>query len=172
VDANERILGMDIVPDENFPCDLWDYMFGVDKADYEAAKEWVPPGNVLTDCSTLDENSVGPYWIDGSDCVLQTQVGSATNPVLLISVAQDVRVNAGAEVFGVVFISNAKYSDAEFSGNGRATIYGAVIMDAEMQHFNGTFQIVYLENIISQAIDTGAFGAVAGGWTDFHATWR
>ena len=45
-------------------------------------------------------------------------------------------------------------------------------MDGAMEHFNGTFQIVYIESLINQALDTGAFGAVQGGWTDFHASWE
>ncbi len=171
-DGNERVLGIDIVPDDQFPCDLWKYSFGVDKADYELVKEWVPRTNWLTDCSTLDENSVGPYWIEGTDCDLKDQVGSATNPVFLILVTEEVKINAGAEVFGVMFISNAAYPNAEFTGNGHGTVYGAVVMDAVMEHFNGTFQIVYLEDIIEQVVDRGAFGEVAGGWTDFHTTWR
>jgi len=45
-------------------------------------------------------------------------------------------------------------------------------MDADMDHFNGTFQIVYLDNVVNKALDTGLFGAVQGGWTDFHASWQ
>jgi len=45
-------------------------------------------------------------------------------------------------------------------------------MDATMEHFNGTFQIVYVDNLVNTAYETPLFGAVAGGWTDFHASWR
>jgi hypothetical protein len=31
---------------------------------------------------------------------------------------------------------------------------------------------VYVEDVIDQVLDAGLFGAVAGGWTDFHADWK
>ena len=91
---------------------------------------------------------------------------------MLISAAANTKINAGAEIFGILFVTNAEVDTAQFSGNGHATIYGAAIMDGAMEHFNGTFQIVYIGELISQAFDTGAFGAVQGGWTDFHASWE
>ena len=41
-----------------------------------------------------------------------------------------------------------------------------------MEHFNGTFQIVYVDVLVGGAFDIPLFGAIAGGWTDFHAAWR
>ena len=94
--------------------------------------------------------------------------------MFLISAVADTKVSAGAEIFGVLFVTDVEVGtdQAEFTGNGHATVYGAVIMDAIMEHFNGTFQIVYVENLLELALDTGLFGAVAGGWTDFHESWR
>lgn len=171
-DGNERILGMDIVLDDDFPCDLWAYSFGITKVNYLQVKDLVPPAHRLTSCDSLDENSFGMYWISGSACDMKTQIGSAKAPVFLISAVSNTKVNAGASVFGVLFVTDVEDSAAEFTGNGRATIYGAAVMDAKMEHFNGTFQIVYLEDIIGLATATGGFGAVAGGWTDFHSTWQ
>jgi hypothetical protein len=127
---------------------------------------------LLSDCSSLDENSDGLYWISGSSCALKDQIGGKDNPVLLISAAADTRVSAGAELFGVLFVTNKEVAGAEFTGNGHAPIYGAAVMDATMEHFNGTFQIVYVDNLANTVWDTPLFGAVAGGWTDFHASWR
>jgi hypothetical protein len=174
----EKILGIDVLMDERFPCDIFKYTFGVakhhvdDYFSYTKVRDMIPPAHRLSGCSTLDKNSEGPYWISGSDCDIKDQVGSATNPVLLISAAANTKINAGAEIFGILFVTNAEVDTAQFSGNGHATIYGAAIMDGAMEHFNGTFQIVYIGELISQALDTGAFGAVQGGWTDFHASWQ
>lgn len=170
--GNTRILGPDIVSDPNFPCDLWWYTFGVYKTNYLLVKEMVPLANQLTNCGSLDANSAGFYWISGSECRIQTQIGSADNPVFLISAVETTRVNAGGSIFGVLFVTDVEKPAAQFSGNGHATVYGAAIMDAVMKHFNGTFQIVYLEHVIDQAVDKGNFGAVAGGWTDFHPIWQ
>ena len=171
-DGSERVLNIDIVPDDSFPCDLFLYMFGIPKTNYQAVIDLVPPQNRLTDCDSLDADSVGLYWISGAKCDLKTQVGTAENPVFLISAAGDTKVSAGAELFGILFVTDVEVSTAEFTGNGHATIYGAVIMDAVMEHFNGTFQIVYLENVIEPALERGNFGAIAGAWTDFHPSWQ
>jgi hypothetical protein len=178
--GNDRKLGADILPDTNFPCDLWVYTFGHDKdAEPNPTRDFARsiPGHFLTDCSSLDSNSSGIYWISGSNCKLQTQIGDTGNgtvggPVLLISAAANTQITAGAELFGMLVVTDVEVPGAEFTGNGHGTIYGAAIMDAEMKNFNGTFQIVYVENLIQQVLDTGAFGEVAGGWTDFHATWQ
>ena len=90
--------------------------------------------------------------------------------MFLISAASDTQVHG--ELFGILFVTNAEDPDAEFSGNGKGTIYGAAVMDAEMEHFNGTFQIVYLDAVVNEALDSGLFGSVQGGWTDFHAAWQ
>ena len=171
-DGNERILGMDIVPDNSFPCDLFQYTFGITKAKYKDVIDLVPPENRLTDCSTLDSDSTGVFWISGPECDFKNQIGTATDPVFLISAAANTKVSAGASLFGVLFVTDVEEPNAEFTGNGHATIYGAAVMDAEMEHFNGTFQIVYLENVIQPAVERGNFGAVAGGWTDFHPIWQ
>ena len=123
-------------------------------------------------CNLLDENSEGVYWVSGATCNLNGQVGGPKNPVLLISAAGNTRVTAGAEIFGTLFVTNKEISNAEFSGVGRATIYGSAVMDATMEHFSGTFQIVWVDLLASIPLDTGLFGALSGSWTDFHASWK
>jgi hypothetical protein len=164
-------MGVDIVIDPEFPCDLFEETFGMA---WEDAKKLAAskPGHLLDDCSSLDENSEGFYWVSGPTCDLKDQVGSKDNAVLLVSAASNTKVSAGAELFGVLMVTDKEDPAADFTGNGNATIYGAAVMDAEMEHFNGTFQIVYVDSLIEQAYDSPLFGAVAGGWTDFHAAWR
>ncbi len=168
----EKILGIDIVIDENFPCDIFAYLFGVEKTNYTRVRDTVPAINRLSDCDSLDENSFGIYWISGSDCDITSNVtvGSASHPVLLISAAAQTTIHGS--LFGVLVVTDAENAAAEFSGNGHGTIYGAAVMDAEMNHFNGTFQIVYLDNVVQKTFGTGVFGALQGGWTDIHADWQ
>jgi hypothetical protein len=180
--GNERIINFDVVPDENFPCDLFQYTFGIAKTDYKDVKALVPSTNRLTGCSSLDENSAGWYWVSGAICDLPSQVGSKDNPVFLVSAAKFTRANADSNFFGVLFVTDAEYADKGYSctdraqcgfgGNGGATVFGAAVMDAEMRHFRGNFSIVYVENFVNAATSSGAFGSVAGGWTDFHPDWR
>lgn len=179
----DQKIGIDIVPDDNFPCDLWDYMFGVPK--YEAdgvtindeSVDFVKYGlakEVLTDCDSLDENSTGVYWVSGGTCSINanTQIGSAEFPVFLISAATTTRFNGGASLFGTLMITDVEDAAAALHAVGTMTIYGAAVIDGALGQYNGTFQIVYLENILEQSLETGAFGAVSGAWSDFHADWR
>jgi hypothetical protein len=168
--GNVREWNIDIVPDPEFPCDLWYYSFG---RSWESVKEDARLAkHLFTDCSDLDENSTGLYWVKGPECDIKTQIGSPDFPILLVSSVANTKISAGGSLYGVLFVTDKEYANAEFTGNGHATVYGSVIMDAVMKNFNGTFQIVYVEELVKGALETGLFGAVAGGWTDFHAAWQ
>ncbi len=167
--------GIDLVEDDGFPCDLFLQYFGVNK-DPEGidfvkttlAKE------VLDDCSSLDENSFGVYWVSGPTCIVNanTQVGSSKAPVFLISAAGLTRFNGGATLFGVLFVTDAEISGAEFQAIGSMTIYGAAVIDGVLGKYSGTFQVVYVDTLLATAMQTGGLGNVAGGWADFHADWQ
>ena len=170
--SDDDFLNFDITLDEGFPCDLFLYVFGVEKDDEEGIAGIKGAATVIRDCGILDENSSGVFWAEGDDCDIQVRVGTAETPVLLISAALETHFNAGAEFFGMVFVTDVEEPNAIFEANGHATVYGAAIIDAEMGNFNGTFQIVYLENVIEKALGTGGLGVMAGGWTDFHDDWQ
>lgn len=182
-EQGDQKISFDLVADDNFPCDLWQYMFGVPK--YEAdgvtindeSVDFVKHGlakEVLSDCSSLDENSSGIYWISGNTCSVNsnTQIGTAEEPVILISAAGTTRFNGGAKLFGVLFVTDVEDANADFDAVGSMTIYGAAVIDATLAQYQGTFQIVYLENVLETAFGEGGFGDVAGAWSDFHLDWR
>jgi hypothetical protein len=181
--GNDSELGIDLFTDLDFPCDLWMYMFGlpkfeddlvtindesVDFVKYGLAKE------VLTDCDSLDETSSGVYWVSGNTCSVAAnrQIGSAEEPVFLISAAGETRFNGGASIFGVLFVTDVEDPDAKLNAIGTMTVYGAAVVDATLAKYQGTFQIIYLENVLETAFGTGGFGAVSGSWSDFHQDWR
>jgi hypothetical protein len=168
--GDEDILGIDLILDADFPCDLFQFYFGVARANYEIIK-----GNskVLSDCTTLGPNSFGIYWISGSECLIgaNTQVGSAKTPVLLITAATETRMAGGAKIFGILYISDVEDANASFESLGGNIIYGQVINDARLGSYNGTFQIVWNENTVLQAAGTGGLGNVLGGWADIHDVW-
>jgi hypothetical protein len=166
----EDILGIDLIEDVNFPCDLFQFYFGVPRANYEIIKGL---SKVLSDCSTLGPDSFGIYWISGSVCDIASnvRVGSAEAPVLLISAATATRMRGGAKIFGILYIADVEDATASFVSLGTNIVYGQVINDATIDDFNGTFQIVYNENAIVKAAGTGGLGNVVGGWLDFHEDW-
>jgi len=169
--ATDDILGIDLVADPNFPCDLFQFYFGVPRTNYEVVKGYA---KIISSCDSLGPNSFGIYWVTGSSCLVRanTQIGSPGAPVMLISAATLTRFNGGAELYGTLFITDVEDSTAEFQSNGTNTIYGSVIVDGLIGQYNGTFQVVWNEFTAKKAGISGGLGAVIGGWSDFHNDWE
>lgn len=165
--GTEDVLGIDLIQDLNFPCDLFQFYFGTPSENYESVKGF---SKVLNDCDSLGPGSSGIYWISGPTCNINSNavIGSAHAPVLLISAAGVTRMAGGATIFGILYVSDVEDISATFESQGNNIVYGQVILDAEFGSYNGTFQIVYNENLLVRAAGTGGLGNVLGGWTDFH----
>lgn len=170
-DSQTNNLGIDLVADVDFPCDLFRFYFGVPRTSYEIVKGY---SKVINDCSSLGPNSFGIYWVTGTDCDINanTQVGSPGAPVMLVSAATETRLNGGAIIYGTLFITDTEDSGAELVATGTNTVYGSVIVDGTLGSYNGTFQVVWNENISKLAGLGGGLGSVLGGWSDFHLGWE
>jgi len=169
--GSEDILGIDLVQDEEFPCDLFQFYFGTPRSNYESVKGFT---KVLSDCSTLGAGSSGIFWISGETCDINANsvVGSPYAPVLLISAAAETRMSGGATIFGVLYVSDVEDGSAQFESQGNNIVYGQVILDAQFGSYNGTFQVVYNENLLTRISGSGGLGNVPGGWADFHSDWQ
>jgi hypothetical protein len=169
--SNDDVLGIDLIADADFPCDLFQFYFGVPRANYEIVKGY---SKIISDCSGLGADSFGIYWVTGTDCDINanTQVGSPGAPVMLISAATETRINGGANIFGTLFITDVEDSNAQIVSTGTNTVYGSVIVDGIIGSYNGTFQVVWNENIANKAGNGGGLGSVLGGWSDFHRDWQ
>jgi hypothetical protein len=86
----------------------------------------------------------------------------------LISAAGVTAMQGGATIFGILYVSDVELANASFESRGNNIVYGQVILDAQFGSYNGTFQIVYNENLLVRANGTGGLGNVIGGWSDFH----
>jgi hypothetical protein len=172
-EAGGDVVGMDIVIDSNFPCDLFEYTFKEERENYDLVKA---DFTVIKDCGDLGPDSKGLIWVDGSvsDCRLNSvTIGSPEEPVFLVSAAELTTLVGNAIFYGVMFITDVeKTGSGEFAGSGTMTIYGAVIVDGPIDKFSGTYQIVYNDDLIDLATKRGSLGKVYGGWTDFHEDWR
>ena len=169
--SNDDVLGIDLVADELFPCDLFQFYFGVPRSDYLTVKSWA---KVIDDCSGLGPDSFGIYWVTGDSCTINanTQVASLDAPIMLISAAAETRLNGGAEIFGTVFVTDVENDAAELVSVGTNTVYGSVIVDAIIGSYQGTFQVVWNDTTARKAPGQGGLGSVLGGWTDFHRDWQ
>ena len=164
--GNTLSLGTDIVVDDAFPCDLFEYYFGTPRDLYQLVKD---TAIVISDCDNLGPNDHGLYWVTGSTCDISSNavIGSPKLPVVLISAAATTKLNGGAEFFGVLYIFDGEDANASVTSTGNNTVYGAMIVDATMGNFAGTFQIVYNETLLDSVGGAGGLGSVSGGWRDF-----
>jgi hypothetical protein len=170
-DATTNILGIDLVVDPEFPCDLFQFYFGVLRTDYEVVKGLA---RIISDCDSLGPDSFGLYWVSGSTChvAANTVVGSPDHPVVLVSAATLTRFNGGAKMYGVLFVTDVEDPNAELESIGTNTVYGSVINDAVLAAYNGTFQVVWADDVSEKAGQSGGLGSVLGGWSDFHRDWE
>ena len=168
--ASDDVLGIDLVTDADFPCDLFQFYFAVPRENYQVVKGY---SQIINDCDSLGPNSNGIYWVSGPECRINsnTQVGSPNGPVMLISAAGLTRLNGGAKIYGTLFITDVEDPDAELQSNGTNTIYGSAIVDGTLGSYQGTFQVVWNENTSRKAGANGGLGAVLGGWSDMHREW-
>jgi hypothetical protein len=176
------VVGIDIVIDDNFPCDLFKSTFGVEKTieEFNALKASI--GVEIDDCGILDETSAGVYWFTDDKCEITggATVGSPEFPVFLVSAAAtETKLAGGVNFYGLIFITDllAKEDDplAEpiFKAVGTNTVYGAIVADIEAAiQYGGDFELVYIDSIINLVSQSGGIGKVTGGWTDFHPVWR
>lgn len=168
--AGEAVIGLDMWVDDAFPCDLIEYFFGIPKSLYGLMRS---NAKLLSDCDSLGPQSYGVYWISGPDCTIQnTTIGSPLAPVVLLSAASTTWLNGNANLFGLLFVSNVEDPEAILKGAGVNRFYGAVIVDAEVSNFAGTFQVVYNESTLIRAASYGGLKRMNGGWTDSPLYWH
>jgi hypothetical protein len=162
------VIGMDVLVDAAFPCDLFEFYFGVPSAEYQTIKA---NATVIDDCSILNTESTGFFWFSGDTCTLG-DVGTINNPIMLVSAAETATViNGNAEFFGVLYIADVEDTGtpAYFKPGGGAVVYGAAIVDVIFppSGYAGTFKVVYSEAALLGAGGAGGLGSLAGGWRDF-----
>jgi len=164
--GQEAQLGIDVFQDETFPCDLFEYYFGVPRAQYQLVKD---TATVINDCTGLGPQSHGLYWASGSNCKINanTVIGSPENPIILVSAAQTTTLAGRAEIFGVLYIFDGEHADATLNSSGTSTVYGAAVVDGVMGRYTGTFQVVYSDVVLANAASDNGLGHVPGGWRDF-----
>ncbi len=86
-------------------------------------------------------------------------------PVVLIA-AGGLDLNGGV-VYGIVYCSDAEDATTEISMGGNSVVYGAMVVDCLLGNSNGTFDLVFNEEIIGEANSLAGVGAANSGWRDF-----
>lgn len=104
----------------------------------------------------------GAYWLgDGTGTVsLHGDFGTAERPVVLI-VDGDLRINANTEVYGFIYVRG------NLSGNGTATVRGAIAVQGQVDKLNGNMDLVHDADVLANLSAWTAPAKVPGSWKDF-----
>lgn len=164
--GTDDFIGIDLLEDPQFPCDLFAYFFGVPRSQYQLVKS---AAKIIGDCDGLNEESYGIYWVSGPECDLtgNSVLGSPEAPLMLISAAANTRFTGLGRIFGVIMVTDVEVPGAEWEASGTNIVYGAMIIDAELDSFVGTFKIVYNPDVSILAASADGLGTLSGGWRDF-----
>jgi hypothetical protein len=164
--GTEDMMGIDMLEDTNFPCDLFEFFFGVPESQYQVVKS---AAKIIPNCDGLNQYSHGIYWVSGPECRLDgtNVVGSPKLPVMLISAAATTTFTGTNNMFGVVFITDVEVPTAQWNASGTNIVYGTVIIDALLDAFVGTFKVIYNEDASALAAGINGIGTLSGGWRDF-----
>jgi Tfp pilus assembly protein PilX len=174
----------DVLPnDDNFPDDLFQFLFGVERADWQTVYDMANSKHqVAADCSGLSATSGQKFrlwWITG-DCELDANqiIGSSADPVILVINDSELEMKGGGNrIYGLVFLfnnpSNVATPSTDFGGS--PAIYGSLVSDVGGSAMNGSYSIVYDPAVMSSltpggAADDGANYSLAyipGSWRDF-----
>ncbi|MCG6861351.1 MAG: hypothetical protein LJE70_08755 [Chromatiaceae bacterium] len=164
-----------------WPCDLFQYLFGVRGPYSDLYGTPIPDGwedirdsaEVITDCGLLDDTSSGLYWYEGAgDCTIgaNTTVGTWKRPVLLILDEADLRANGGATFFGLIFSLDKDGGGAggDVALTGTFLLYGSLVTDHAISLSAGTFVARYSSEVLANlGAQAPTLAYLPGGWSDF-----
>jgi hypothetical protein len=171
----------DVLPnDPHFPSDIFRYIFGVARNDWETIYSMANSKHqVAANCGGLDTHSGEKFrlwWITG-DCNMASNqiIGSQNDPVILV--IDDHQLNmggGGALIHGIPFLFDNPSNVATPSGDfqGSTAIYGALVSDVGGGAMNGSYSVVYDPKLLSNLTSPNesnnyAIGYIPGSWRDF-----
>ena len=169
--ATDDTLGIDLVADSAFPCDLFQFYFGVPRSSYEIVKGY---SKVISDCSTLGPDSFGIYWVTGSECRDQLQYpgGFTRAPVMLIPCRSTDHAEWRRRDLWHGFRDRRGKCERGVAVQWHQHGIRFCYRRRDLGSYTGTFQVVWNENIANKSGASGGLGAVLGGWSDFHRDWE
>lgn len=152
-----------------FPPDIVKYMFGVSQSEFHA--DLLPGSDTLTDCKNIASIRARIIWVAGS-CHLSDGVnlGSETNPVLLIVEDGHVSLASGASLTGMlVTLSRNSGLPKDIIQHATSVITGAAVVLQDLSA-RSTLRITYSKEILvtlQNAEYTQRASFLTGSWHDF-----
>lgn len=173
--SKKDVKGVDIVDGDttNFPPDMFEYVFGVNTANYDVVKR---QATQVANCTSLGPSSTGLIWVTGACTIpVNTTIGSSAHPVVLVVETADFRMNANSTFFGLVFAFDPNGNAGSMTMNGGATLNGAILSNDNVEmgiNINGTFNMIYDLPTMNTIIDPEnnflkLMVRMPGSWADY-----
>lgn len=171
----------DLLPnDPNFPTDLFNFMFGVPRADWAVKKaEAASYGQVVDSCAPVvaagtDAGKTFPLWWVTGDCAISggPVLGSIADPIILVVDDHELRITGGAQINGIVYLFDNPDDAAtpEAALGGTTEIIGSFVSDMGGSAMSGSYAVVYNPDVVESFLKGGnnyTFSYVPGSWRDF-----
>jgi hypothetical protein len=170
----------DLLPnDPNFPADLFNFMFGVPRADWALKKAEADAHlQSVTTCAQVSAagTSAGVnyplWWITGGCTLTAPVIGSIANPVILIVDDGEFKSTGNIQVNGIVYLfdnpTNVATPSAQMGGT--TEIIGSYVSDVGGAAMSGSYSVVYNPNLVAGFKASGSnynFAYIPASWRDF-----
>ena len=171
----------DLLPNSSsFPSDLFNFMFGLPKTNWEAKKIEVENKNqTATSCTSVTTAGTAagatyPIWWVTGDCALNGgTIGSEDDPVILIIDDGEFSAQGNTKVYGVVYLFNNPSTSGTPSAQlgGTMEIEGAFVSDVGGNAMQGSYSVVYNPTLMGKYSSSGSsysFSVIPNTWRDFQ----
>jgi len=155
----------------SFPADLFSYLFNI------PSTEWVQLQQqsdfVIADCDSLDTDSWGVIWVGGDcDVSASTQIGSHSEPIILVVFDGSVVFHNDVAVYGLVFSFKPAGSINELDINMHtdSAVFGAVVTNYQLGTTSTLTRVVFKADVMQKLQSSKKLQRVArvpGSWHDF-----
>jgi hypothetical protein len=155
----------------SFPADLFSYLFNI------PSTEWIQLQQqsdvVLADCDTLNVGSWGVIWVNGDcDVSASTQIGSHSEPVILVIFDGDVVFQNDVALYGLLFSYRPAGSTKVLDINMKidSAVFGAIVTNYQLGTKSVLTRVAFQADVMQQLQSNKKLqrvARVAGSWHDF-----
>ncbi|CAB0149445.1 hypothetical protein PSI9734_00008 [Pseudidiomarina piscicola] len=165
--------GIDILDaDPNFPGDLLDYLFGIPEDNWEDLRAMA--NYEFDNCNSLGPTTTGLIWINGDCDTPNGDIGTPTEPALIVVHDGDFKMNGNVTLYGMIFqfVTPGQASPPQYSItlNGGAFVEGSILASQSPKLSNGNLTIRYNSDVLERIETNDEFRRVhrvGGSWHDF-----
>jgi hypothetical protein len=155
----------------SFPADLVSYLFNIPSTELLQLQQQAD--FVVADCDTLDVDSWGVIWVNGDcDVSASTQIGSHSEPVILVIFDGDVVFQNDVALYGLLFSFRPAGSTKVLDINMKidSAVFGAIVTNYQLGTKSVLTRVAFQADVMQQLQSNKKLqrvARVAGSWHDF-----